>query len=808
MAAQAIPDLQQQPQTMSAQPPKPPDQKERSASAPLVYSPDEVKQTFGMTPELERCFIDSWRLHREMWADERDLRIRKALRAIEYDNGNQYISWDPASGSYLNPFSDITAGSVFDTKVERVYHKVNNLCQWARKITVATLTRQIPHVEFWPGDSESDLDNRTAKAKTQASRKIGRDNGEDQLIELAAEYLFNTGSYFRHIYYSMDERITKTHMEPEIGWQDRQVLPARYTCPDCGTDVPAPPIQAGQEPDGVQCPQCGRKLSSAYFYAGVSMKMPTVIGQREVPNGMVRQDLWTMLNVDTMPNVDTSKGSPIMRLPMLDLQCEITRGGFRTMYPGCWDQVMSAQPEGGALDSGVARDARFRASAPSLVPNSSMSDRMPTYHRVWATEEFARMLESHDEGEQLAELLTKDGRYKGACAVILNEKIVDIQYSDMTKTFTWCGTKRGSGTFPPALIEPGLDIQDRYNDRTNSADEYHDRMGVPPILFDETMLTSKLDGQFLPPGTLKGVPANRDAGRKLSDSFFQPEFHQDNGVYNLIQASLMLFQLLIGCQPQTYGGSDPNIKTKGGQEQALGTATTILMLTLKQMRRENADASGLSVDCLVANAKEDIKFVQQSDEAVDYKTEIIKLADLNAGTAEAYPEAAEGYPVDYDEQRDLYKELVLAAANNPIIDEVLDSYEAQRMAMKYLGPPDLELPQKVPRDKVIRDLGMLTKGKPIPSRDQQTGQPVLMPSVLPDKDVDGPTLDTISIPLTIKYILKNYQLAQTDPDVFDNLKAYLRVCKEYSVQMQAAKQLAAAPPAPPAGGGPGGGAPQ
>lgn len=798
-ATMTPPQAQQSP--MSTAPPVRPGQQERSPSVPLVKDPDTIKSEFGMTSDsgLEQTFLECWREHKMMWADERDRRVQRALRAIEYDNGNQYISWDPSSGRYINPFSDMIGGSVFDQQGQRVYNKVNNVCQWARKITVATLTRAIPHVEWQPGDSESDLDNRTAKAKSQASRKIGRDNHEDEMLELAVEYLFNTGSYFRHIYWSMDERVTGTQMQPEMGMQNRPVLPARYTCPQCGQDTPAPPMPPGQEPPPVQCLQCGAKLGSAYFHPGVSMPMPVVVGQREVPIGAVQQDIWNLLNVNTMPNVDTSKGSVIVKLPLLDLECEITRGAFRTMYPGAWDYATSANPESGAQDSGASRDARFKATSPTLVASMAMSDRMPTYHRLWVTEEFCRMTDDKEKADQLTEIVTKDGREKGCCAVILNDKIIDIQHSDMTKCFTWAGTKRAAGTYPPAIIEPGLDIQDTINDRSNSADEYHDRLGCPPILFNETMISSGLSGKFLGSGTMLGVPVNQDMGRTMEGAFFQPKFQMDNGVYEWIQSRLMFFQLLIGCQPQTFGGSDPNIQTKGGQEQALGTAMQILMLTLKQVRRETANASELSVDCLTANSTGDIKSVVQSDEAVDYKTELIKLADLKAGKASAYPEAAEGYPIDYEEQRQLYKELVLAAKDNPIIGEVLASYEAQRMAMRYLGPPDLELPTKNARDKVLRDLGELAKGQPMPSVDPTTGQQVMMPSVLPDKDVDGPTISTVSIPLTINYILKNYELAQTNPPVFENLKAYLRICKQFDMMQQEQAAMAAAPPqdAPP-----------
>lgn len=766
-----------------------------SPSTPQTALPSEIRAKFGLTDDLETALLEAIDLHKEMWYEDRNIRVRKALRAIEYDNGNQYIVWDAASGSYFNPFQDVISGSVFDSSSDsgRIYNKVNNVCQWARKIFVATLTQKIPKTEWWPGNPESDRDNRAAKAKTQASLKIDRDNEEDQKIELALEYLFNTGSYFRNVYYSMDERVTDTHQEPILGWQPRQLLPSRYSCPNCGTETPVDlsEVDLTTEPPPMQCPNCNQKLKSSDFFSGVKVNMPVVVGQKEVPNGAVRYDIWNLLHVDMMPNVDTTSGSPTAKTPLLDLQVEITRGAFRMMYPGAWEEIGEASQEIGAFDSMTARDARLRATAPGLVTSAALTSRMPTYRRVWVTPEAIQMIENRDMAGKLTELITKDGRHKGVVVVLLNRKVVDIKYDDVVKRWTWCGSKLGAGAFPPAIIEPGLDVQDRINDRINSVDEFHDRAGNPPILYDETMVGENINGRFLSPGTLLGLPANRDIGRELTSAFFQPKFTMDNGVYNFIQQSMMLFQLLIGCQPQTYGGSDPNIQTKGGQEQALGTAMTIMVLALKQVRREKAQCAKLAVNCLVDNAQDDLTATVRSEDTPDFARVVIPLVDL-AGSAEAYPDPSEGYPVSYDEQQQLWKDLVMSAADNPIINEFLDDYEAQRMALRYLVNADIDPKQKVARDKCLRDLGKLTQGKPTKQIDPQTGNTIVIPSTLPDKRVDD---FTISVPLTTKYILKNYDLSQTNPLVFDNLMAYLQLCEQYQLEKQIQANPQALPPA-------------
>jgi hypothetical protein len=62
----------------------------------------------------------------------------------------------------------------------------------------------------------------------------------------------------------------------------------------------------------------------------------------------------------------------------------------------------------------------------------------------------------------------------------------------------------------------------------------------------------------------------------------------DANIYSYGDSLVMLAQLLSGVQPQVFGGSDPNVQTKGGQAQMLNTALGRLALFLDQTREEHA----------------------------------------------------------------------------------------------------------------------------------------------------------------------------------------------------------------------------
>jgi hypothetical protein len=96
---------------------------------------------------------------------------------------------------------------------------------------------------------------------------------------------------------------------------------------------------------------------------------------------------------------------------------------------------------------------------------------------------------------------------------------------------------------------------------------------------------------------------------------------------------------------------------------------------------------------------------------------------------------------------------------------------------------------------VLEDITQLMQGQPAPAPmpDPMTGQPIMLPSVQPDKDIDDlqVTQDTVK-----EYVTKNYrELKEQTPQQFQNILLYLKL----AVQFQKQQQIAMAPPMPPGG---------
>lgn len=78
------------------------------------------------------------------------------------------------------------------------------------------------------------------------------------------------------------------------------------------------------------------------------------------------------------------------------------------------------------------------------------------------------------------------------------------------------------------------------------------------------------------------------------------------------------------------GSSDPNVRTKGGQEHALKTAKNTQQQYWNQIRGEWAEAANLSVDCFAAKAQDDDYRIAKGDDAPDFQNEPIRLATSQA----------------------------------------------------------------------------------------------------------------------------------------------------------------------------------
>jgi hypothetical protein len=241
--------------------------------------------------------------------------------------------------------------------------------------------------------------------------------------------------------------------------------------------------------------------------------------------------------------------------------------------------------------------------------------------------------------------------------------------------------------------------------------------------------------------------------------------------------------------PQVFGGSDKNVQTAEGQEQALNTALGRLKQYIDQMRGEDADAAQLSVQCSVENMDEEIKIVEEGETPGSWKTIRMLKAELS-GDFFTYPESDEGFPATYSEIQERLMQLLTQNQNMPIMAQTLSDPKIQRVMAQYLLPPQIKLPLDAQLSKIEKVIHRLSQDPNGPVTQPNPGgpnlPPIVVPSITPEPNVDDPAVCQSEAK---QWLLANFEQAETNPKGYGNVLAYLTVSAQLAKQQQAAAAL-------------------
>lgn len=804
----AIPDSQSIFGIETDAPPQRIDTGDPTASNPQKGKPEDALDANGLTKLDRDNLMSIRRIYLERWSMPRRILVRNILRKMEYFKGNQYYVVGPDGFTFQDPFANDSggAGAQQGNDDQDYYRYVTNIIQWFERILVSTLSASIPATRFQPSNAQSDLGNRVAQNASRANAYIERLNDEKGLLEQKISYLALAGSYFVYTRPLRDAKLSGGRMEAKTTeeMQTRQVRDNGYACQNCGQYTPQDQMAVESK---LNCKFCNQPVSDADFFPSMSLPMPVVTEASDVPQVQVRKSLYNGLHVAAAHNADSDTGDPVTKTPFLDLSLEIDLGALRAMYPDMWMQLAGGGDASGSGDNEVDRQSRMQQftqnnGAAWWTRSSGIltQGQMPTYSRTWLQTEAFNILDKKADADSLR------GKFPdGCCVASWGGQFLDIRKAKMSEEWTWGGTKRGFGLYPPAILDSAMDFQDKINDAGNTESEYYDRMAVPGIAYDSKAVTGKgLNGKYWAVGTWFPVPVKPKEGRTLQSVLFQPTFHMDAGIKEYQQRLMMMAQMVVGVTPQTYGGGQEHIDTLGGQQQALKVAMGILWLYWSQVRSESARTALNAIKCLADNATEAVFDVIKGDDD-RFRNEPIDLDSLK-NEIDAYPEEEQGFPESREQMAERFETLITSASKNPLIMEMLEPMKNRRIAVRTLLPQDMEIPGESERIKVLEDISRLMRGVATPSVDPLTGQPMLMPSVQPDpklKNVLAITEETVS-----EYVTKNYwQLKEQTPQQYENIMAYLTLAVEYTTRNAIA---AAGPPPgaiPPGGSSSGGGAP-
>jgi hypothetical protein len=745
---------------------------EHTPSDPMQGTADEPQNSAQLNEEDQQRLIALVRSYKDQWSQDRVVLMQRCLQNLEFFKGNQFISFGPGESEFFNAVDWMNQGDhAQDADDKDLYQYCNNFYQMLATGFVAALAPQVPKSKWMPEDAEQLADVTTAKAAQILIDIIEQQNREQSLLKQQLLYLYTTGAVFRHTRYVVDSERAGTTREPVFNETETQLAPDRYHCFHCGATAPA------QEMDGQRCPNCFRPLGQDSFFPAEYGPVIQKVGEEEVPNGMVAQNLYSPLEVDCDPAANTLRQTPI-----LNLEVEVHLGALRAAYPDMYEQI-SASPSSELSSNGsIDRIARQQVYAQTGAASSILQDQRPTLSRTWIQPWAFDLEDDREFGERM-----RAAYPTGLLLVSTGATFLSAREASLTKEWTWAGTHEGFGLFPPSIGDIVVPFQKRYNDMANILHEFMDRCSSGVTLANADLIDTKsMQGKPMLPGVLNLVKLKRTGAPgsvRLADALYQFQFQMHEEAFSYLDKLAYNAQMFAGIPPQVYGGSgDPSIETFGGQQQQLNSALGKLNIYWENLKEEHAQADELAVNCAKDNLTADMKQVVL-ERGSEFRNNYIRMDDLQ-GSVHAYADTDQGLPVTAAELRQRWMDLMQAAASNPLAQAIFDDPTNQEQAATALGVPNMVVPGAAMRAKVLQIIDKLLQAEAVPLVDPASGKPTgqVQATILPDKDIDD---FTVLKQVVRQYCQENSDIPENNPAGWQNLLAYFTAAIAMQTQQTA-----------------------
>lgn len=747
---------------------------ERTHDAPKVGEDADSKK---LTPAEEKELMSLVREYKRSWYLVRRMIVRRVLKAHEFYKGNQFTAFDWDSSRWYDAM-DMTFGGQEGLQDKSMYMFETNYYKFLAQGYVAALSAQTPKSRFLPQDPDSEQDIAMAKASSTIEDIIERRNNVKSMTRLGLLYLWLAGCYFRHTRYIVDGDRAGYKKEPIKQMQSESVHPAGYICRNCGEYTDADSVAAQSQP---VCKSCGNALSDADFQPEMKMEMPVVTDYEETPNGMVAQTLYSPLMVDCNPYAKDLRETEI-----LNVELETSLASVRNNYPDKWKELEAANTTilAEAQNERLARQFIYSEQGSR---GTSVFSNMVTFSRTWIQPWAFALLKDQKKAEKFKGMFPK-----GCLLVSAGDVVLETRESRMSDEWTWCGSDdKAWGLYPPAVGDPAISVQERINDAANMIHEYMDRLAGGLILANVDQIdTNALNNKQLLSGTLNPVKMRKgQSNAELARAIVQIRADIDPHIYEYVGNLANIAQLITGVTPQIFGGNQPGVETAAGQKQALDVALGKLGMFWQNVREEAATAAEIAVKCAAMNADEDVFDVALGPDG-NYEKKLVRMSELK-GSVMAFPESDQGFPMSYQEIRAFWERLMEMAEKNPFLQALFDEPANVKQAVIYTGVPGVVVPGAAQDTKTTAIINLLIKGQPIPTQVPPTMGPngqvipateVLKPTIEPNLDIDDLQR---CVATAVEWCIDNYRLEAEEPNGFNNVIAYIRLCRELQEQKTA-----------------------
>jgi hypothetical protein len=700
--------------------------------------------------------------------------IRRIKQAHQFWRGLQYLWWSERDQNWHLPFEQKITDETSLEDLPR-YEFVTNIYQAFGLSIIAVLSQDIPRVRFFPQSAESEADVASAKAASEVSALVERNNRIGNLLVEEAFHLWAGGKVGAYVRYVVDGQRFGFHPETEL--DERQVkIGGVWICPACGTESAAAqqesPTAAGN------CAACGALLLEENYVPEEVVTVPGAVRTVRVANGQEVITIVGALELKTPP-----WANEIHEYPFLQWNMEVHQARLRAAYPHAAKKI--GPPVAPGESAQYERLARLEQSQGGpLTAGGDFNPKLITFQRTWLRPwAFYQLDDESLRDEMLA--IFPDGCY----VAFAGDAYCESRNENMDDHWRVMHAMPGDGSSGrPALGDALISVQERFNTLSNLQIETYE-YGIPPIYADSEVLDfDALHSQTAEPGA--HYPARAKPGQPLAAGFFQPQPARIQPDLAQHAAELMgpVAQFLTGAFPALFGGAMTNTATAAGYAMARDQAMGRIGLVWRRMKFFHADLMLAAVDCFRKNRPGDVEVTLLGAGAA-FESQWIRLADLK-GNLFSYPETDEQYPTQWSEQRGVL--LQLMANPDPQLQAVLAHPANLSLLKRLIGLDELVIPDEESRTKQYREIAQLLQEQPIGSADGKVG-----PSIVPDEFADN---HAVELDACKRWFSSDAgQVAKIEsPAGYANVRAHAQMHEQFLRQQQLQDaQLAQAAAAPP-----------
>ncbi len=666
--------------------------------------------------------------------------IRRIKQAHQFWRGLQYVWWSEKDQNWHLPFEQKFTDQSSLEDLPR-YEFVTNIYQAFGLSIIAVLSQDIPSVRFFPQSAQAEEDVSAAKAATEVSQLIERNNRIGNLIVDEAFQLWTSGKVGAYVRYVVDGQRFGFHPETQIATRQVKITPDAWRCKNCGVETPTDGASAANTSPRVipspmgptsgedsaffsssatntdssnasgvlgmttdrnggaarspnltavpfPCSECGALYELGDFVPGDVVTVPAAQTRLRVANGQEAVTIVGGLELKTPP-----WANEMHEYPFLQWNMEVHQARLRAAYPNAANKIgPPVAPGESAQYERLARLAQSQGGP--LTEGGDYNMNLITFQRTWLRPWSFYQLDDQKLRDELLALFP-DGCY----VAFAGDTYCESRSENMDDHWRVLHALPGDGSSGrPALGDALISVQERFNTLSNLQIETYE-YGIPPIYADSEVLDfDALQSQTAEPGA--HYPARAKPGQPLAAGFFQPEPAQIPPDLAEHAANLMgpVAQFLTGAFPALFGGVMANTDTAAGYAMARDQAMGRIGLVWRAMKFFHADVMLLGVDCFRKNRPGDVEVTILGAGAA-FESKWIRMADLK-GNLFSYPETDEQYPTMWAQQRAVLLQLI--ANPDPQLQQILSHPDNLALIKRLIGLEEIVIPDEESRTKQFR----------------------------------------------------------------------------------------------------------